>query len=78
MYRYVTICQSGADEEGEVKVMSLKVTNNDASLFRADEDDISYVSFEDILEILPNPSLILKRNRIYYEFPKRLGVFEKF
>lgn len=77
IYRYVTICQSDVDEEGEVKLMSLKVTNNDASLFKADEEDISYVSFDDILEILPNPSLILKGNRVYYKFPKSLDVFEK-
>lgn len=75
-YRYVTICQSSVDEEGEVKLMSLKMTDNDASLFRADETDISYVSFEDILEILPNPTLTLKGNRIYYKFHKNLDIFE--
>ncbi|CAK1603193.1 unnamed protein product [Parnassius mnemosyne] len=39
LYSYVTICQSDVDEEGEVKLMSLKVTNNNAFLFKADEED---------------------------------------
>jgi hypothetical protein len=41
------------------------------------EEDISYVEFDDVISILPNPKLEMKGNRIYYRFPFPIDVFEK-
>lgn len=41
------------------------------------EKDISDIPFEDIISILPNPALITKGNRTYYEFSCAVDVYEK-
>lgn len=76
-FRYVGVCQSQIDDDGEVKVTFFKViSGNNGKIFRIDEEDTSYVIFNKILGILPNPKIILKGDRIFYEFPKPVDVFE--
>lgn len=60
--------------------MSLKTVNNARKLFKAVDDDISCVHFDQILKILPEPKLKLISERLYYEFPyakcfKKLNIF---
>lgn len=77
-YRYVGVCQTDLDkDDGEVKVLFLKVCGEAGSLFRVDENDISYVEFEKILGILPPPSLVIKGDRVYYKFTSSIDVYEK-
>ncbi|KAL3287820.1 hypothetical protein HHI36_002279 [Cryptolaemus montrouzieri] len=45
--------------------------------FKIDEKDVSDVSFEQIVEKLPNPDLILKAKRRFYLFKLSVPVFEK-
>lgn len=76
-YRYAGICQKPVDEDGEVQIMSLKVVGDSGNFFITDEDDVFEVPFENIICILPNPTLKLKGNRTYYEFPTEIDVLEK-
>ncbi len=63
--------------DGELKVAFFRLTGENIQLFRLMEEDISYVEFDDIISILPNPQLVMKDNIIYYRFPFSIDVFEK-
>ncbi|KAL3283991.1 hypothetical protein HHI36_018161 [Cryptolaemus montrouzieri] len=77
-YRYAGVCSSDFDEEeGDVRVTFLKISNEDGTLFRIDENDMSDVKWEQILTILPVPNIHMKGNRVFYKFPKSVDVFEK-
>jgi hypothetical protein len=76
-YRYVAIAQSSVDEEdGEIKVMCLKSVCDSAKKFKADEKDVSYIEFKQVLSILPEPDIKYIRNTIFYEFPGNVDIFE--
>ncbi|CAG4969983.1 unnamed protein product [Parnassius apollo] len=76
-YRYVAVCMGEVDEEdGKIRVTFLKTTGNDGKLFKID-DNWYDLPVEDILLKLPQPSLLLKGERIFYKFPNALDVFEK-
>lgn len=51
--------------EGELKVMFLKKANN---LYIADATDEKYVSFDQVIRVLPAPDMIKKGGRIFYKF----------
>lgn len=77
-YRYAAVCQGNVEEDGEVKITCLNVISGScAKLFKINESDTSYVDFGQILGILPNPKIKLKGNRVFYEFERRVDVFEK-
>lgn len=77
-YRYVAVAQNEIEEDGEVRVMFLKVWEfNNKQVFRPNERDISYVIFDDILDVLPTPSMIFQNNKAFYEFNLEVDVFEK-
>nr|CAI5839685.1 unnamed protein product [Callosobruchus analis] len=76
-YRYVAVCQSDF-QEGEIKVAFLKLSDCEkGDLFKmGEENDVSFIQEEQILEVLPEPNLIIKGHRIYYKFPHAISVFE--
>lgn len=77
-YRYAGVCTSDFDnEEGEIQVTFLKISNECGTLFKIDEQDVSDVKWEEILNVLPVPNIIMKGNRVFYKFPKAVDVFEK-
>lgn len=77
-YQYVAICQ-GIEDDNEIRVMFLKtVSGNQAKMFKLNEEDIAYVSFDQIKAILPEPTQVMKGNRIYYKFEKAVNIWEKF
>ncbi|CAF4937685.1 unnamed protein product [Pieris macdunnoughi] len=77
-YRYAGVCSSDFDEEeGEIRVTFLKISNEDATFFRINDNDVSDVKWEQILTILPVPNIRMKGNRVFYKFPKPVDVFEK-
>ncbi|CAH1154504.1 unnamed protein product [Phaedon cochleariae] len=77
-YRYVAVAQNEIEEDGEVRVMFLKVCElNSKQVFKPNERDISYVTFDDILNVLPTPSMIFHDNKLFYEFNMGVDVFEK-
>lgn len=79
-YRYVAVCQSDFDEDdGEIKVAFLKLCDQEkGAVFKFDdENDVSYIKENQILEVLPEPELIIKGHRVYYKFPRLVDVFER-
>nr|CAH7751031.1 unnamed protein product [Callosobruchus chinensis] len=76
-YRYVAVCQSDF-QDSEIKVAYLKLCDcQNGDLFKlGEENDVSYVQEDQILEVLPEPKLLIKGHRIYYKFPRSIDVFE--
>lgn len=79
IFRYLAVCQDSFDaEENEVLVTFLReVTKKPDQLFLVDEKDLCYVKFEDILEVLEDPSTVSKRNRTYFKWDRHLQVVER-
>ncbi|CAH0558950.1 unnamed protein product [Brassicogethes aeneus] len=77
-YRYVAVAQNDIEEDGEVRVMYLRVCKlNKKQVFKIDENDMSYVRYEDITSILPSPIIISHKCIQYYQFEKDIDVFEQ-
>ena len=77
LYRYVGIIQDIDLDEDEVKVLFLqRIPGNDAKTFKTTED-LSYVSIENIVRFLEYPKLVMRGNRMYYNFDLDIDVFEK-
>lgn len=74
MYSYVCKALTPIEEDGEVKVMFLRVVSDDAKTFRIDTNDISHVSYEDIIKILPIPAFL---GNGQYKFDTPIDIFEK-
>lgn len=74
--RYIGICQSQINSEGEVKITFLKSVTGSKYLckvFKID-DDTSYVNYDDILYSLPYPEIQTKGDRLYYQFEHKIDV----
>lgn len=76
-YRYAAICSSVDDEDGELRVTFLKIHEQNGTLFILNENDISDVSIDQVIQKLPVPNLITKGNRVFYQFKEQIDVFEK-
>lgn len=77
-YQYVAVCQTDLeDDDGEVKVMYLNVAGENATLFKTNESDISYIDYNQIIGVLPSRNIKLKGNRVFYKFPSTIDVYEQ-
>ncbi|KAL3282220.1 hypothetical protein HHI36_005414 [Cryptolaemus montrouzieri] len=76
-YTYLGVTKSEVHEGGEVKIMFYKTVDDTGRRFKQVETDISYEPYDNILEIVPNPNIIEKGKRIYFDFDEPLNVFEK-
>ena len=76
-YYYIAVAQDDLEDDGEVKVMFLKACDNTLTIFKLDDNDVAYISFEQIQKILPMPTVIQKGDRLFYKFPYPIEVFEK-
>lgn len=76
LYRYAAVCQGNVDD-GEIEVMSLKTRSTENVLFKQDDNDICFIRFDQILEILPEPTIVMQGNRVLYKFPKKINVQER-
>ncbi|CAH1997473.1 unnamed protein product [Acanthoscelides obtectus] len=57
-FRYTSVCSSDFDEENEeIQVTLLKICDSDGLLFKLDDNDISDVKLEQVLERLPVPNI---------------------
>lgn len=75
-YKYVAVCQADF-EDNEIKVAFLKLCDSKTKdLFKLEENDLSYIKEDQILQILPEPKLVLKGCRVFYKFPISIDVFE--
>lgn len=76
-YFYITVAQDDLEEDGEVQVMFLKACDDTSSIFKLDDNDITYIEFEQIQKILPLPTVVQKGDRLFYKFLHPVEVFEK-
>lgn len=76
-YRYVGVCSSDMDEDGEILITFLKIWNAQGNIFKLDDNDVSHVPVEQICEKLPQPNIFLQGNRILYKFKNPVNVYEK-
>lgn len=77
-YRYACIVQGKDDDDGEVFVQGLKLLNAKSNEFIVNDKDLSSVKYEDIVQNLDEPTIVLKNGRqIVYKFKKSIDVFEK-
>lgn len=76
-YVYLGKALSEVEEDGEVKIMFFRSIDHTATKFKLVESDLSYVSFNNLLAIVPEPKKVCKGKRIYYHFDKALDIFEK-
>ncbi|CAH1985291.1 unnamed protein product [Acanthoscelides obtectus] len=77
-FRYAGVCSSGFDEENEeIQVTFLKICDSDGHPFKLDDNDISDVKLEQVLEKLPVPNIVMSGNRLFYKFRTPIPVFEK-
>ncbi|GFQ73567.1 hypothetical protein TNCT_662231 [Trichonephila clavata] len=74
-YRYVGVCQSDLDEDGEIRVQFL--TTIDGKRFTEIVNDISDVQFEDTIVKLEAPEKKTDGNNMFIEFSANIDVFEK-
>ncbi|GBP69399.1 hypothetical protein EVAR_54818_1 [Eumeta japonica] len=75
-YRYVAMC-TGLEEDDEIQVVFCKIGDKTGKLFKVDEQDISFITEDQIVQTLPTPNIILKGLRVFYSFKKPVNVFEK-
>lgn len=77
-YPYVAVCQTDLeDDDGEVKVMYLNVTGENATLFKINESVVTYIDYNQIIGVLPIPKIKLKGHRVFYVFPSTIDVYEQ-
>ncbi|CAH2018325.1 unnamed protein product [Acanthoscelides obtectus] len=76
-YRYAAVCSKYDDEDGELTVTFLKVCNKDGTEFKINDNDIADVPYKDVIEKLPVPNIIVKRNTVLHKFKKSINVYEK-
>jgi len=75
-FRYVGICQSEVDEEGEILVMFAKKCGNNMK-FTINEKDEKFIKKEQVLTVLGQPDMKIIGNRVYYVFNCPVNVLEK-
>ena len=76
-YCYAAVINKIDTEEGELTVTFLKICDDKGHTFRVDENDVSDVSFDQVVKKLPNPDIALKGKRIFYYFNIPVPVFER-
>lgn len=75
-YKYVCVVQS-MTSSGEVQVMGLKSTDKEKTVFTTNENDTFMVSQDDIINVLPAPTLVKCGRKMCYKFNKPIEVVEK-
>lgn len=79
IYRYVATCQTGVDnDDGEILVTFLRSVRNSSRKFKLRKNDVSYITFDQIITIIPKPRMKVEHNQEYYYFDKDVDIFEKF
>lgn len=76
-YRYAAVINEIDEEENDLRVTFLKICDGKVQTFKIDENDISDVSFDQVIQKLDSPDLILKGKRVFYKFPALVDVFEQ-
>lgn len=75
-YRCIAMC-TGVEDEDKVQVVFCKICDDSGKNFRIHENDISFISWEQIIRELTAPNLKMKGQRIFYSFNESIDVFEQ-
>nr|CAI5850132.1 unnamed protein product [Callosobruchus analis] len=74
VYRYIAIVERVISEEGkqELELLGMKSSDKSRKLFAPQQDDKFLSATEDVIAILPTPSVIDEHGKITYLFEKKL------
>lgn len=75
-YRYVAMC-TGVEEDDELEVIFCKICDETRKKFRINDDDISFITWDQVLKKLPSPNFKMRGQRIFYAFNESIDVFER-
>ena len=75
-YKYVATVQTLL-EDGDIQIMCLKCLNDDKTVFRLNENDVSIINISKLIGKLPVPIITGNGRGITYVFPGTVDVFEK-
>lgn len=75
-YRYVAMC-TGVEEDDELQVKFCKIFDETGKKFRINDEDISFITWDQVLKKLPAPNLKMRGQRIFYSFNEYIDVFER-
>lgn len=59
-YKYLCVIEEIDLDEDEVKVMTLRCTNDDSTVFSISENDVCYEPIDQIIGITPDPTIVMK------------------
>lgn len=76
-YRYAAVINQVDNDESELTVTFMKICDKKGHKFVMNENDTSDVSFDQILQKLPNPDVSQNGRRLFYYFSVSVPVFEK-
>ncbi|CAH0552457.1 unnamed protein product [Brassicogethes aeneus] len=65
-------------DDGEILVTFLRSVRTSAKKFKLELNDVSYITFEQIISIIPTPLMKKENNQEYYYFDTDIDVYEKF
>ncbi|CAB3249218.1 unnamed protein product [Arctia plantaginis] len=63
-YRYIAMC-TGVEEDDELKVIFCKICDETGKKFRINDDNISFITWDQVLKKLPSPNLKM-RGQAYF------------
>lgn len=69
-YRYLAIVESGV-QDNDIKVTYLRSLDSSRKKFKIQENDTSYICYDQVFDILKTPTVKLNGGRAYYEFDYR-------
>lgn len=58
----------------EAEVLAMNSCDENKTIFKPNDKDISFVKFDQILRKLPNPKIIIVGERLKYQFPRPIEV----
>lgn len=78
VYRYTAVVQGMNSVEGiqEIEVLGLKSCDKSRKLFAPQPNDEFVADLEDVIAILPTPSVTNLNDKVTYSFEKEIDVFE--
>lgn len=77
VFKYVCLIEAVDEKLMEIKVTGLKSWDASKMLFNIVETDVSYITMDQIIGILPDPGLQMKGERILYSFSSAVPVYEQ-
>lgn len=77
VFKYVCLIEAVDEKLMEIKVTGLKSWDATKMLFNIVETDISYITMDQIIGMLPDPGLQMKGERILYNFSSTVPVYEQ-